>query len=73
MIQIDCSEQSDLDLHCLLKRLQDIPTDNKTIRLFVICALRVNKCEFRVYTVMILMKYTHVCVLKQLIISLTKL
>ena len=37
------------------------------------CALRVNKCGFSVYTVTIFMKYAHVCALKQLIISLTKL
>ena len=31
---------------------------------FVICALRVNKCEFSVYMVRILMKCTHVCAAK---------
>ena len=38
-------KQSDLNLHCLLKRLQNVSVDNKNIRLFVICALRVNTCE----------------------------
>ena len=47
--------QSDLDLHCLLKRLQNVSADNKNIQLFVIWALRVNKCEFSVYTVRIFM------------------
>ena len=42
--QSEPGEQSELDLHCLLKRLYDISTDDKTI-----CAFRVNKCEFRVY------------------------
>ena len=41
----DQTEQSDLDLHCLLKRLQNVTADNKNIRLFVICALRVNTCD----------------------------
>ena len=31
--------------------------DGKNIRLFVICALGVNKYVFRVYTVMLFMKY----------------
>ena len=52
----------DLDLHCLLKRLQNVSADNKYIRLFVICALRVNTCEVSVYTVRTFMKCTHVCV-----------
>ena len=33
---------------------------NKTYILWL-CALRVNKCEFSVYTVRIFMKCTHVC------------
>ena len=33
----------------------------KNIRLFVICALRVNTCEVSVYTVRIFLKCTHVC------------
>ena len=33
-------------------------------------ALRVNKCEFSVYTVRILMKCTHVCEAQKLINSL---
>ena len=35
-------------------------TDDESIWLFVICALRVNKCEFSVYAVRILMKCMHV-------------
>ena len=63
MIQIRLllHEQSDLDLHCLLKRLYDISTDDKTIQIFVICASTVNKCELSVYTVRIFMKCMHVC------------
>ena len=38
-------EQSGLDLHCLIKRLQNVSVDIKNIRLFVICALRVNRSE----------------------------
>ena len=34
--------QSDLDLHCLLKRFLNVSADNKNIQLFVICALRVD-------------------------------
>ena len=34
--------------------------DNKNIH-FVIMCIRVNKCEFSVYTVRIFMKCTHVC------------
>ena len=44
-------DQSDLDLHCLLKRLQNVSADNKNIPLSVISALRVNACEVNVYTV----------------------
>ena len=40
---------SDLDLHCLLKRLQIVSADNKNIQLFVILALRVNTCEVSVW------------------------
>ena len=39
----------------------------RNIKLFVICALRVNYCEFSVYMVSIFMKCTHVCAPKQLI------
>ena len=35
-------DQSDLDLHCLLKSLQNVSVDNKNIRLFVMSSLRVN-------------------------------
>ena len=38
-----------------------LKVDNKNIRLFVICALRVNACEVNVYTVRFFMKCTHVC------------
>ena len=48
-------EQSDLDLHCLLKRLQNVSADNKNIPLFV------NTCEVSVYTVRTFMKCMHVC------------
>ena len=34
-----------MDLHCLLKRLQNDSVDNKNKQLFVICSLRVNTCE----------------------------
>ena len=34
--------------------------DDKKI-IFLLCALRVNKCEFSVYTVRIFMKCMHVC------------
>ena len=53
-------EQSDLDLHCLLKRLQNVSEDNKNIQLFEICALRVNTCEISAYTVRTFVKCTHV-------------
>ena len=33
---------------------------DKNIQFVIICALRVNKCEFSVYTVRIFMKCTHV-------------
>ena len=35
--------------------------DKKKKTIFLLCALRVNKCEFSVYTVRIFMKCTHVC------------
>ena len=47
-IRLFLYEQSDLDLHLLTKGL------------FVICAFRVNKCEFSVYAVKIFMTCTHV-------------
>ena len=39
------SEQSDVDLQCLLKRFQNVSADNKNILLYVIhvCALKVNR------------------------------
>ena len=60
-IRLFIQEQPDLDLQCLLKRLQNKSADNKSIRLFVICALRVNTCEFNEYTLTIFMKCTHMC------------
>ena len=60
-IRLLLQEQSDLDLHCLSKGFKYISADDKSIRLCVVCALRVNECEFSVYTVTIFMKYTHVC------------
>ena len=48
--------QSDLDLHCLLKRLQIFQQMTKAYNFFMICAFRVDKCEFSVYTVSIFMK-----------------
>ena len=53
--------QSDLDLHCLLRRLQIFQQTTKTHNFIVICALRVNKFEFNVYAVRIFIKCTHVC------------
>ena len=38
--------QSDLDPHCLLKRLQIISADDKSRDLCCIGALRLNKCDF---------------------------
>ena len=48
LFNISIKAQSDLNLHCLLKRLQNISKDDKNRQLFVICALRVNKCELSV-------------------------
>ena len=53
-------DQTDLDLYCLSKRLQIFQQTTKTYDIFVICVLRVNKCEFSVYTARIFMKCTHV-------------
>ena len=36
-----------LDLRCLLMRLQNVSADNKNIRLFVICTLRVTVIHVR--------------------------
>ena len=64
-------EQSVLDLHCLSRRsLKHCSRRQMQTTFVVICTLRVNKCEFNVYTVMIFMKCMHVCQLKQLINSL---
>ena len=41
-------------------RGSSISADDDNIRLFVICALRVNKREISVYTVRTFMKCTHV-------------
>ena len=46
--QIRVQGQSDPDLHCF-KEFSNVSADNKNIRLFVICALRVNTCEVSVY------------------------
>ena len=53
-------EQSELDLYCLLKKFQNVLADNKSIQLFVKCALRVDTCEVSVYKVRTFMKCTHV-------------
>ena len=52
---------AELDLHCLLKRLQNVSADNKNIRLFKICAFRINTYEASVYAVRTFMKCTHGC------------
>ena len=46
---MDPDEQSDLDLHCLSKRLQTFQQTTKEYDFFVICALRVDKCEQCIY------------------------
>ena len=66
-IRLILQEQSDLDLHCLSKRLQIFQQTTKAYDFFVICALRVNKCEFSVYAVRIFMKARTLAGLKQLI------
>ena len=60
-IRLLIQEQSDLDLHCLSKRLQIFQQATKAYDVFAICALNVNKCKFSVNTVRIFMKCTHVC------------
>ena len=50
-------EQFDLDQHCLSKSLLNIFADDESRRLVVIGALRVDKREVSVYTVMVLLKY----------------
>ena len=46
--------------------------DDKTYNLGL-CALRVNKCEFSVYTVRIFMKCMHVCAAQKAYLLFTKL
>ena len=48
---------SDLDLHCLSKRLQIFQQTTKAYNFFVIFALKIDKCEFSVYAFRIFMKY----------------
>ena len=56
-IRLILQEQSDLDLHCLSKGLQKyFCRRRKQSTVALIGALRVNKCEFSVYTVTIFMK-----------------
>ena len=45
-------EQSDLGSYCLSMRLQIVKWTTKTY-ILLLCAERVNKCEFSVYTVRI--------------------
>ena len=59
-IRLLLQEQSDPGPHSLSLRLQVYKWTSKTNILWL-CALRVNKCEFSVYTVRIFMKCTHVC------------
>ena len=54
-------EQSDLDLHCLSKRLQIFQQMPKANLFFMICPLRVNNCELSVYIVRIVKKLSHIC------------
>ena len=44
-----------------VKEASNISADNKSIQFFMICALRVDKCELSVYMVRIFMKCMHVC------------
>ena len=63
---------SDQDLHCLLRRLLNVSADNKNIRLFVICALRVDTrrtCDVSVYTVRTFMKCTLFCAATKTLIN----
>ena len=59
-IRLRLWEQSDQDLHCLSKRLQIFQQMTKAYNFFVICALRVNECEFSAYTARIFIKGTYV-------------
>ena len=59
-IRLLLQEHSDLGSHCLSMKLQIVWWATKTYSL-LLSALRVNKCEFSVYTVRIFMKCTHVC------------
>ena len=54
---MDPDQTADLDLHYLLKRLENVSADNNKHKIFVICAIS----EVSVYTVMTFMKCTHVC------------
>ena len=56
-----------------LKKLQNVSADNKDIRLFVICALRVNICKVSVYTTRTFMKCTQVCSFQKAYQLFTKL
>ena len=58
--QTALQEQSDLGPRCLSMRLQIFKWTIKTY-ILLLCALRVNNCEFSVYTVRIFMICTHVC------------
>ena len=68
-VRLLLQEQSDLDLHCLSKRLQIFQQTTKAYSFFGILSLRVDKCEFSVYTVRIFMKARTFAWLKQLINS----
>ena len=59
-----------MNLHCLLKRLQSVSSDNKNIQLFVICALRVNTCEVIVYTARTFMECMHICMAQKSLLTL---
>ena len=50
-----------LGTHCLSMRLQIFSGRQAETYILWLCALRVSKYEFSVYTVRILMKCTHVC------------
>ena len=64
--------QSDLGSRCLSMRLQIVLWTTKK-HILLLCALRVNKCEFGVYTVRIFMKCTHVCAAQTTYLFFTKL
>ena len=64
--------QSDLDLHCLLKRLQNVSVDNKNIRLFVKYAVRVNSVRSVIFGQDFHEMHAHLCGPKSLL-TYTKL